>query len=255
MVLFRSEYYHPVLIIGINKHGAIIISTFGFNNKSILNFSKINSRGVLIMQHNYDIGRKSKPWRSVRYFQHKTCANRNSYTTERRVNGNPIKGYLVSGYCPSSGSLKNTTFRKHYPLPSSGEGVGDDQWFRLVLSNGPNRVCAFRPPHLTMERDQVSETSYSLEYRRIDIVQQRNKPESLYIEVRALQRKYYYCISSLLVTNFPSACQYTLMLFIWIYHFRLIQVKAKALMTTIQSVCDAQLLCAVATASYPLRFL
>jgi hypothetical protein len=33
--------------------------------------------------------------------------------------------YWVFGICPSSGMLKNTTFRKLDPFPSSGEGVGD----------------------------------------------------------------------------------------------------------------------------------
>jgi hypothetical protein len=35
------------------------------------------------------------------------------------------RDYWVLGFCPSSGILKNTTFRKPDLLPSSGEGEGD----------------------------------------------------------------------------------------------------------------------------------
>jgi hypothetical protein len=87
--------------------------------------------------------------------------------------------YWDFGRCPSSGILKNTTFRKLDLLPSSGEGVETPTLFGrleranlshwLALSNGPNRV-GVSPSHLRKETNSVFETLCSLEYRTTDKV-------------------------------------------------------------------------------------
>jgi hypothetical protein len=43
-----------------------------------------------------------------------------------------IRDYWVFGHCPSSGILKNTTFRKLDVFPSSGEGLGSTYLFESV---------------------------------------------------------------------------------------------------------------------------
>jgi hypothetical protein len=67
--------------------------------------------------------------------------------------------YWVFGRFPSSGILKNTTFRKLDLFPSSGEKVVTQQ--SMCLS----------PPHLKTETDPVSEKLCSSEYRTMDRVQ------------------------------------------------------------------------------------
>jgi hypothetical protein len=53
------------------------------------------------------------------------------------------RDYWVFGLCPSSGILKNTTFRKLGLFPSSGEGLGDlerpnpNQWKETPTLLGP----------------------------------------------------------------------------------------------------------------------
>jgi hypothetical protein len=54
--------------------------------------------------------------------------------------------------CPSSGILKNTTFRKLDLFPSSGERTSVVHWLRLALSNEPNRVGVY---HLQPEDGNI----------------------------------------------------------------------------------------------------
>jgi hypothetical protein len=71
------------------------------------------------------------------------------------------QNYWISGLCPSSGILENTTFLKLDLFLSSGEWGRHllcwDHWLRLALSKGPNRV-GVSPPHLRTETNAISET-------------------------------------------------------------------------------------------------
>jgi hypothetical protein len=56
--------------------------------------------------------------------------------SERKSYINDPRNYWVFGLCPSSGILKNATFRKLDPFPSSGERVGTPALLSLSI-NGP----------------------------------------------------------------------------------------------------------------------
>jgi hypothetical protein len=84
---------------------------------------------------------------------------------------NYVQNYWVLELCPSSGILKNTTFRNLDVFPFSGEGETvccvsqKEQRLRVALSNESNGIVISLPPHLRTETDPDSETLCFLVFR------------------------------------------------------------------------------------------
>jgi hypothetical protein len=86
-----------------------------------------------------------------------------------------VRDCWVSGLCRSSGILKNATFRKLDLSSSSGEGVDP---VIEVSSFWRTQQSRYVPPlHLRVDRDPVSETLCSSEYRKMDKVRKPSNPE------------------------------------------------------------------------------